>query len=162
VKPLCLAVAAAAVLGCAHQRRVPFVESDYAPYAGAGTGAIAGAASMRTPEGLVKFGAVVHLNPVTPHSSEFYVEHIVAGRRISPPDPRTEAFHRQAFTDNQGRFRFDGLPPGEYFLHSRIEWYAPVRGMRPRGACVHAKVAVRDGEVAQAMLGEAGRGAAAR
>ena len=79
-------------IGCAtipKPRTVEFIESEYDPYAGSGTGTIAGQAFFRTRGGDVKFGAgcEVHLNPVTSYSTEWFERYVKNYETLQEPDP---------------------------------------------------------------------------
>lgn len=137
---------------CAYQRQAMFVDAEYAPYNRTGDCVIAGRVLFRSTSGDVKNGSVVHLNPVTAYSTEYFEQHVLGGRPISPPDSRTEPFERTMRCDADGRFRFEGLAPGEYYLHSYVAWFAPIDGVVPPGGYAYARVRVGAGQTAAVMV----------
>ncbi len=126
------------------QISVPFVESEYGPYRGWGSGAIVGRTAA---------GVAINCNPATSYSSEF-VERSTEGERLTPADPRVWTYHRQTIADASGNFEFRGLPRGEYYVYTGIGW-----GLRggygiavPSGAMGHQRVTVRPGERTKVIL----------
>jgi hypothetical protein len=124
---------------------VAYADSDYAPYLKEGDATISGQAFLKTRSGDVKIGAgnVVTLDPATPHARaviplrceavprcEYYLTHIVRqlvldeNRCPQPPelDSLATQFHRTTVADASGRFSFDRLVPGSYFVSCRIVW----------------------------------------
>ena len=131
-----------------HERQVEFVEADYAPYACEGDCSISGQAYVRSSKGVVKFGNgyVVTLRPATGHSSEWYLVHVVEGKRITDPDARADRYHRVTTAGSEGRFAFDNLPPGKYYLTCDIVWQVPTayHGVHDtEGGIAHAVVTLR-------------------
>jgi hypothetical protein len=115
-----------ALAGCAANpppaapRQAAFDSSEYAPYARRGTGKIAGQVLFQIESDQVKPGSgkVVILAPVTSYSTEWWVEEVVGGRTLEPVEPRAAPFHRMVTADRQGRFQFENLPAGDYYLAS--------------------------------------------
>ena len=132
-------------------RRAVFVEAEYAPFAGTGSSSIEGQAFMRTRGGGVRYGAgcTVACNPATSYSTEWYERHVLGGERLAAHDRRTEPYLRTTVADAEGRFRFDGLPPGDYYLACQIVWDA---GMMMTGGWACAKASVADGQVARVVV----------
>ncbi len=136
-----------ALVGCAANplpsapRQVSFDSTEYAPYARPGTARIIGQVLFRTETDEVKPGAgkKVILSPVTSYSTEWWVQEVVGGQRLQPADPRATPFQRAATADRQGRFRFEDLPPGEYYLAS---W----AGKSSADQRVGDRIRLRDGE----------------
>ena len=136
-----------ALVGCAANpspsspRQVSFDSTEYAPYARSGTARITGQILFRTETDEVKPGAgkKVILSPVTSYSTEWWVQEVVGGQRLQPADARAIPFQRDATADRQGRFRFEGLPPGEYYLAS---W----AGKSSADQRVGDRIRLRDGE----------------
>lgn len=114
-------VALLVLAGCAPGMpiRANYVDAEYASYAGEGTGSISGRAFV-TVLGAVRFGAfrTVNLDPVTTYST-YWFEGMVrtqGTRRYRPFDPRFVAHRRTTVADVEGRFRFENVPPGSYFV----------------------------------------------
>lgn len=141
--------------GCAttpQARTTPFIESDYAWASRPGTGAITGQAFLVTRGGEVKVaaGREVLLNPVTPYSTEWFDRAVVAGMPLEPPDERFRKYHRTVVGDAEGRFRFTGLPAGDYYVASWITWeYRP--GLYS-GGYAYSKATVREGATTDCVV----------
>jgi hypothetical protein len=136
-----------ALVGCAGHpppsapRQVSFDSTEYAPYARSGTARITGQVLFRTETDEVKPGAgkKVILSPVTSYSTEWWVQEVKGGQRLQPADARATPFQRVVTADRQGRFRFEDLPPGEYYLAS---W----AGSSSADQRVGDRIRLRDGE----------------
>ena len=148
---------AAAVAGCQGpgKRLAAFNPEEYEPYARAGTGAIVGQAFLVRDDGIPvpAAGRTVFCNPVTTYSTEFYNRWVVGYEVLEESDPRAdEAPFWKTTGDVDGRFRFEGLPAGEYYVYSWINWQAIdsnsyVGAYRYNtGGVAHARVTVREGE----------------
>jgi len=144
------------------QRQATFIEAEYAPYAGEGDATITGQAFLKTRGGDVKYGAgcVIGLNPVTTYSSEWFQKVILEGLNLSPRDERAVAYHREMMGDGEGRFRFEKLPAGEYYLTCWISWEVD-SGYRDRlgmgstvqtGGVAYAQVRVGTGETVNVIV----------
>lgn len=134
------------------------MESEYAPYAGQGTGSLIGQAFLKTRGGDVRYAAGndVYLNPVTSYSTEWFDVAIRGGQPISEGDPRVQAFTRTTVADGEGRFEFNNLPAGDYYVVTWVFWEVPsgaYGGMTTTGGPVGSKVTVRDGETTRVIVG---------
>lgn len=146
------------LMGChaaPQPRMVQFDEAEYTRYGSDGTGAITGQAFLKTRAGDVKYGAgcTVILNPVTSYSTEWYTRWVVGGVALEPGDQRASKYTRQVIADGEGRFAFQGLPEGEYYVASQIIWEYPTRyGLSTTGGNVYAQVSVTEGETETIVL----------
>lgn len=106
------------------RRNAPFIEAEYAPYKARGSGVIEGQAFSRNGLGEVRAaaGRSVYLNPVTSYSKEWWNAVVMSGRQIEPSDPRIDEFNRETKADISGSFKFEGLPPGEYYVFCADAW----------------------------------------
>jgi hypothetical protein len=144
-----------ALVGCAANtapgapRQVAFDASEYAPYAGPGTGRVTGRILFRTENDEVKPGSgkQVILSPVTSYSTEWWRQEVVGGQRLQPADSRAVPFQRATAADGQGRFRFDSLPAGEYYL---VSW----SGRSSADQRVGERIRLRDGEQLELVLND--------
>ena len=124
-------------------RSAPFSISEYAPYDSAGTASIYGQAFAKTAGGEVKYAAgdEVMLDPVTTYSQEWWQESVVGGKTLGPGDQRVYHYQRVAVADGEGRFHFDALPAGDYFVICGMEWqwgrYPSERAQVRLGTRVH-------------------------
>lgn len=149
----------AILLGCIHTpspRLAVFNEAEYAPYVGEGTVSIYGDAFLKTRGGDVKKGAgnEVFLNPVTSYSTEWFERTIIGGQPLEAADPRALKYHRKTRADGDGKFEFEKLPPGEYYLACFISWEipGPYGSAQSTGGWVYAKVKLVPGERKKVVL----------
>ena len=154
------------VLGCAavpppRPRLATFEEAGYAPFNQDGTGVIDGQAFLKTRDGTVMYGAdcPVYVDPVTSYSMEWWNMTVLQGVPLQPADSRSKRWEARA--DADGKFRFDGLPPGEYYVACPITWECIARdpatdeaaeSTEMAGDFAFALVTVRDGETTSAVL----------
>ncbi|MFN0149619.1 MAG: carboxypeptidase-like regulatory domain-containing protein [bacterium] len=148
--------------GCFTQMRGPaartmwFREEEYDPYRVPGDASIEGQAFLKTRGGDVKYGAgnEVVLNPATSYSSEWYDRSVVRGEALEAPDLRATSFVRTMIADGEGRFRFENLTPGDYYLACRIVWEVPGSAFSQNytGGIAHAEAHVDSGKTTKVIL----------
>ena len=138
VVPLGLAGCAVAVVpidGIGHrttdrpsERQRSYVEAEYAPYDGQGTASITGQLVAKLPDGgtINRAGNEVVLDPVTSYSTEWYEKHVKGGEELETADIRAGVYTRSTMTDDEGRFRFEKLKPGEYYKPANGGWSSNV------------------------------------
>jgi hypothetical protein len=129
--------------------------SEYSPYAREGTGVLTGQAFLRTRGGDVKYaaGREVTLNPVTAYSTEWYNRGVIAGKNLEEADARATPYNRVCTADGEGRFRFEKLPTGDYYVVSSVFWEIPgAWGLRRTGGNVYAQVHVTEGQTNELIL----------
>lgn len=117
---------------------------EYRVYLSTGTGVIEGRAfAKRSGESVIVEGPMesmrlgddvrvaakqpVTLDPATPYAMEWYQRYgnsIIRFEAV-PTDSLFRRARRTTVTDENGRFRFEGLPPGDYILRTRISWMQP-------------------------------------
>ena len=102
-------------------RYPPFDEAEYKPFLETGTASIEGLAGYRKRNLLTANprGVKVTLDPATTYSRVWWTEH--AFYFLEPPtplDPRFFEYRRTTKVDARGRFRFDNLPPGTYYIQT--------------------------------------------
>lgn len=130
-----------------------------------GEGRVEGSALLRTQGGEVRTCAAlaVSLVPVTVHARERFLALFgntrggfnATGYAGSHPQFANDspAFYdhvRVTKCDAQGRFRFEELADGDYFVTATVTWYAP--GAGPQGGDIMQRVSVRDGETVEVLL----------
>jgi len=96
-----------------------------------GKSVIAGHAFLKRKSGTNVYasGEIVRLTPVTSYSRERFAR-LYNGRKfvsaLSIPkvdvDPTYASYTRTAKTDHMGRFRFENLAPGSYYVSSQVTW----------------------------------------
>ena len=139
--------------GALVERQAQFVESEYAPYAGKGTARICGVAYIKTQRGEFKYGAgnETYLNPVTSYSTEWYRVEVIGGRSLNKADRRALAYNQATRADSEGRFCFENIPSGDYYLTCPVEWVYGANSAI-KGGMAYAQVTVKDGETVNAVL----------
>ena len=123
-------------------RRVPFSESDFAAYGIPGSASVSGQLVVTDPQGGVHRGnqRVIALLPVSAYTKESVQREVINAEHLVSPDPRFGKYRRVAKCDEAGNFRFDGVPAGEYFLISLVEWNELFDNPDYQWACERIKV----------------------
>lgn len=131
----------------------PFDAAAFVPYAQTGTAEITGQAFLKTMSGDVKLGAgcTINLFPATTYMKEVISmkEQGIAPTNHTPENVAILMKHaRQTVADAEGRFKFSGLPAGEYSLETTIEWQYVNAGafMSTTGGLVRKMITVADGD----------------
>ncbi len=144
-----IAMISAATAGCASPPPPPVsgfnpAEAQYARARGAAT--VKGQAFLRRNDGVVVYGAGsdVALLPKTSYTDET-LRAAFRGSKLRMEirllgnagpnllnndyqiDPAMDPYIRRHKADGQGNFAFDGVPPGEYYILTRITWCVPSR-----------------------------------
>jgi len=124
-----------------------------------GTATVRGQSFLRRNDGVVVYGAgsEVLLVPRVANSEEAIEKGFGAGKlRMEVKlfganlmgndfkfDPGLEPFIRRAKADGQGNFAFDSVPPGQYYVLSRVTWCVPSRyGCDQQGGDLMEPIAV--------------------
>jgi undecaprenyl-diphosphatase len=83
-----------------------------------GNAVVAGRVILKTPEEEIKKGAdsTVYLVPVTDYSKEWFEHYVLKSGRVRGKDPRAFRSTLATVTDQEGRFEFRKVAPGEYYL----------------------------------------------
>jgi hypothetical protein len=153
---LLLAAAVLSLGGCFERKlTVAFDQAEYDRLPQSGTAAMEGQAFLRTQGGDVKLaaGLEVACHPVTSYSTELFDEWIVKHGNVTGGDDRAPAYTRKTIADGEGRFRFDGLPPGDYYVWSWITWKWYNSGvLSDTGGFAYARVTVRNGETTKVVV----------
>lgn len=151
--------------GCATQPAPQFTplafnEAEYAALPKTGTGVVRGQAFGKTVGGDVKKGAgeSVAIWPATSYGTQRYEEQVLRGNLSSvSEDPRYSNYVLVKTTDGDGKFEFVNVPPGTYYVVSKVTWsvvratsFGPITNLQ--GGVVAKKIDVKDGAVTDAML----------
>jgi hypothetical protein len=129
----------------------------FGPYTEPGGASIRFQAFLRTRGGDVKYGAGSDavLVPAVDCAQSWWA---LSGSDLALASvyPRAEVFWsalRKTTADGEGRFRFDGVAPGKYYVRTIVTWQVPMRyGMSTQGGYVGREVEIRDGENAEIIL----------
>lgn len=140
------------VVGCSSYRpKTRYIDEEYAPYAKEGNASVSGKAFV-TVHGEIKSGAAhtVYLVPVTSHSTEAFERGIVRNRAIEPEEePASELVKkckRTVQADRDGKFRFEKLPPGNYYVYCQISYKRPNNGTADGTDIAYSKVTLTESE----------------
>lgn len=138
-------------------QRIPFPTEEYSRLATSGTATIKGQAFLKTRGGDVKTAAgnEVLLNPVTSYSQQWYEVNYLRQELISQADPQIWKHIKKKIADAEGRFTFEAVPPGDYFIATTVVWEAPTgyRGaLIPQGGMIVNKISINEGEALDIIL----------
>ncbi len=126
-----LCIALAAVLGCTHHhtKKEEINEREYAPYRERGSARITGQVTMTTSAGVALVGSAcqVRLTPVTDDSTR-YIQDVVMQGGTRPWKEDADAVWWVEAADEDGRFSFEEVPAGSYYLTCPVAWRDPVDG----------------------------------
>lgn len=133
------------------QPRMTFPEHEYQNLETTGSAVVKGQAFLKTRGGDVKVAAgnEVFLNPVTSYSIEWYEKMYIQRKPLVEADPRLQKYLIKAVADGDGRFIFKNVPPGQYFVSTKITWETATgyRGaLQVQGGTVAKRIAVENGD----------------
>jgi hypothetical protein len=150
----------AALSGCVTAKiDQPFNAAEGAFIHKQGTGRIEGSAFLRQRGGgtVTAAGNDITLIPVTSYSSARFAA-LYKGQKSSYFGGNIEGTPEGYYTqtkktkaDVEGRFIFDGLHPGDYFLTTEVRWQIPGSDL-PEGAFIYERVSVKNGETARVVM----------
>ena len=166
----CGAIAIVLVAGCATsapsaQMTSPFNASDVAWSRAAGTATVEGRAAIPAGGGASRTcaGGEAQLLPASAYSAEMM--RIVFGSETrgyatlasSPRYPTNIAADfkstvRRIGCDPEGRFRFDGVPAGRWYVFSNVMWRNVTGEGVPEGGALMQRIDVADGARANVLL----------
>jgi len=104
---------------------LPFNEAEYRALTAFGTGRVQGQLFLRAPNGEIKTGAgaPIRLHPATQEETQAYSERCVLQHiPTAARDPQFNFYDRRTTADIKGRFELKNVPPGPYWLWSRLTW----------------------------------------
>lgn len=142
-------------------------EAEYAPYlATTGNASLAGRAFISSEGGKENFaaGQPVTLDPATSSARRWYQQFGMACDAFDPsasPDDLFRRTHRETVTDAAGNFTFTNVPPGTYFVRTRVLWDAPdpndlFHTITKQYALVSSAVTLKEGAEKQIVLSQTG------
>ncbi len=159
---VCLAACVVVLSSCGpKQRMTVFDPAEYEPFDRTGTGVIEGQAFIRKQGGgvVTAAGGEVSIRPATRFSDEWYQRSVLGNEELDPAPPEVMKYWQATIADADGRFSFEGLPAGEYYVTSLIKWEVPVgyygggvASTRTEAYVAHAKATVKDGQVTRAIV----------
>lgn len=126
-----LCIALAVVLGCTHHhtKKEEINEREYAPYRERGSARVTGQVTMTTSAGTTLVGSAcqVRLTPVTDDSTR-YIQDVVLKGGTTPWKEDADAVWWVTAADEEGRFAFEEVPTGSYYLTCPVAWRDSVDG----------------------------------
>jgi len=131
-----------------------FSEADFTWSQAKGSGVIAGQGYLRAEGGFIRYagGEAVTLVPRTAYTDE-----IVSTTRQPGffdqfsniiKDPNYNQYRRVVTADAEGRFRFEGLPAGEWYVVTRSIWFVRDKQNKTtyRGGLMWGQINIGEGE----------------
>ena len=149
------------------------IAADYYPYSKPGTATIDGQAFVLVRGGDVTLdtkgylttisdntrtasGNDVTLDPATPFAMEWYMKSGTSLRRFgnAPKDQAFRAARKTTIADDEGKFKFTGLPAGRYIIRTTITWQTPRDSYRmmTQGGVASAVIDLAEGEQKTVIL----------
>ncbi|WP_211826751.1 carboxypeptidase regulatory-like domain-containing protein [Kistimonas asteriae] len=150
--------------GCAVQhtnvgtvQRIPFPIAEYQLLSKEGTAQVTGQAFLKTRGGDVKkaAGNEVMLNPVTAYSNQWYQIAYIQNTPLSEPDPQYNNYIITTTADADGKFAFNNVPAGEYYLTTQVFWEAATGyqgALQRHGGTISKKISVVKSSVQNYIL----------
>ena len=120
---LFLIIFASLLTGCTQSRQTQFNEADFIAASARGSGVVTGQVYlMLGNQKLTADREVVVLAPVNAYTTENVRRRFLEGENLSSADNRIDKYLHDTTTDADGRFSITGVPPGDYYLESEINW----------------------------------------
>ena len=157
----------------AEKAAVSAIAADYYPYSKPGTANIDGQAFVIVRGGDVTLdtkgylttisdntrtasGNDVTLDPATPFAMDWYMKSGTSLRRFgnAPKDQAFRAARKTTIADDEGKFKFTGLPAGRYIIRTTITWQTPRDSYRmmTQGGVASAVIDLAEGEQKTVIL----------
>lgn len=130
--------------------------AEYRAYQAPGRRELSGQAFLTTRGGDVKLaaGRLVTLDPATQYAKQWFSRFgaTVTSFDEPPADPLFRAARRTTTANAEGRFRFTGLPAGEYLVRTTVTWETGAAYSGLQGGVVAALATVSDSGNAEIIL----------
>lgn len=161
-KVLAVLICASALSGCVAPGMVsqkkadlpPFPQAEYSSVVVDGSESLSGQAFLTTVGGDVKVaaGQNVMLMPKTSYTDAIYNFQSV-GIAYNTPDSRYAKYTKMVQADAQGKFTFNDIAPGKYYVETMIMWYRPSQfGLMPEGGLIMKPTEVVKGKSNSVMV----------
>jgi len=141
-----LVCAAVALVGaCSSKKQERMNQREYAQYRTGGTATIVGQVTMTLSDGTVMNGSAcqVRLMPITTATTS-YIQGTVMTGGTKDPKPAADALWWLEQADAEGRFKFEAVPAGSYYLTCPVAWRDPGGSTKQR--ILWAETTVGDGQ----------------
>ncbi|EOB0368403.1 hypothetical protein SR99_22320 [Enterobacter hormaechei subsp. steigerwaltii] len=153
MKKLVIAATAAALLsGCMSTPKPvnlpPFPQAEYDKLKLDGSEKLTGQAFLKTMGGDVKVaaGSQVILMPKTSYT-DFQFATCMGLTRCDKEDMRAAKYEKVTIADAQGKFEFDNIAPGEYYVQTSVTWMRPsTYGLVTEGGALMSAASVKAGQ----------------
>lgn len=106
----------------------PLTASEYETLPATGQAVLTGQAFLRQRNGGIVYGAgsPVTLDPVTTYSTRWWIGCAVQPKcQAGTPADAMDRARRTTTAGGDGRFRFEGIPPGAYYIRAWVSWEVP-------------------------------------
>lgn len=151
-KYLIAATAAALLSGCVSPQKPqslpPFPQAEYDKLKVEGQDKLTGQAFLKTMGGDVKVaaGSQVVLMPKTSYT-DFQFATCMGYVRCEKEDMRAAKYEKVTIADAQGKFEFDNIAPGEYYVQTSVTWMRPsTYGLVTEGGALMSAASVKHGQ----------------
>lgn len=152
MKKLLIAATAALLSGCVSIPKPanlpPFPQAEYEKLKLDGTEKLTGQAFLKTMGGDVKVaaGSQVVLMPKTSYT-DFQFATCMGPVRCNKEDMRAAKYEKVTIADAQGKFEFDNIAPGEYYVQTSVTWMRPsTYGLVTEGGALMSAASVKPGQ----------------
>ena len=98
---------------------------------------------MRGVSSIVGVDETPLLLPVNAYTDEVIQKKYIEGRNLAQGDPRYDQYLRTTQADGMGHFTFHGVPPGNYYIVSGVEWSHWIWNTDPDGNLYKITIAYR-------------------
>jgi hypothetical protein len=130
-------------------------EAEYGQYLKEGAATLSGQAFLTQQNGTVikAAGRTVTLDPATSIGNEWWEKagKLWVHRTLTPPSPFFSKARRSTIADADGKFRFQNLAAGKYYVRTEVTWeignYNPTQG-----GLVGQEVQVKDSQTSEVIL----------
>jgi hypothetical protein len=157
------AIALGVLVGCVRTETMTstFDASEAAFIEQAGTSTIHGQAFLKTVGGEVRYGAgnQIILIPQTAYARERIAKLYgqskcnAGGVKFDSDDPSYMRMVRQTKANGEGRFKFENIAAGSYFVVTQLTWGVPGQyGVSTTGCNLYEQVSVRPGETVEVLI----------
>jgi hypothetical protein len=149
------------LFGCVREERpvtTQFTSAEHEPYLKEGTAVVTGQAFLRQQGGAVVrcSGEPVLIFPATPFFNEVF-SIWRAGQRPKLDfslDPRMQKIARKGTCDADGKFKFEKLPNGKWYVMTQVRWMA---GSNPQGGELVGEVTTQQKSTSDVILSDSNK-----
>lgn len=147
------------VTACARQpiliERIPFDIAEFSSLEKAGDATVTGQAFITAGDGKIYYAtkAQARLNPKTTYSKQWYDVHYMERKNIADADPRYLEYVHKVDIKEEGRFTFNNIPAGDYYISAPIFWIDEIKMkdgsvlLKRQGSFICFEVQVKEGNI---------------